>query len=96
LTRIEEVLRKTTGQAWNLRVESVHNDADAPAVQAGDSATMHSRYRRQRTEVLQEPLVKRAFDALGAQIVRVDDGFGVAPTGPTQRTEIDIADGEEA
>lgn len=80
VARVEEALKKVTGQACQFRVESV-GGAAAPA--AGDAAeatgTPPSRYRRQRAEAAQEPLLKRAIDSLGAQIVQVDEGFGGAP-----------------
>jgi hypothetical protein len=80
--RIEEALRKLTGQAWNLRIESVRSEAAAPPVPAAEAEKSPSRYRRQRAEALQEPLVKRAAEALGAQIVQMDEDFGSAPGEP--------------
>jgi DNA polymerase III subunit gamma/tau len=77
--RIEEALRKLTGQVWNLRIESVGNDAGAPPVPAANAEKQLSRYRRRRAEALQEPLVKRASEVLGAQIVQMDDDFGTSP-----------------
>jgi hypothetical protein len=32
-----------------------------------------------RAEAEKEPLLKRLIDVLGAQVVRIDEGFGVAP-----------------
>jgi len=94
VARIEEVLRKTMGQKCQFRVESLGGADSAAQVQAGETATQPSRYRRQRAEVVQEPLLKRALDVLEAQIVQVDDGFGAAPAPPAERT--DAADGEES
>ena len=95
VARIEELLRKLTGRAWNLRIESVSGSAAAsPPPAAAETVTSQSRYRRQRAEALQEPLVKRATEVLGAQIVLVDEGFGAAPTASPERT--DTTDGEEA
>jgi hypothetical protein len=50
-------------------------------------------YHRQRTEAGQEPLVKRAIENLGAQILRVDEGFGTGPALTSDRPE--TADVEE-
>jgi DNA polymerase-3 subunit gamma/tau len=95
VARIEELLGKLTGRAWNLRIESVGGSAAAlPAQAADEMANSPSRYRRQRAEAVQEPLVKRALEVLGAQIVHVDEGFGAAPTAVPERAE--TADGEEA
>jgi DNA polymerase-3 subunit gamma/tau len=88
--RIEEALRKLTGQVWNLRIETVGNDAVSPSVPAAKAEKQLSRYRRQRAEALQEPLVKRASEVLGAQIVQMDDDFGAG------REEPGASSGEEA
>jgi hypothetical protein len=95
VTRVEEVVRKVTGSAWSVRVVADGGSAAAPPAQAAaDEANSQSRYRRQRAEALQEPLVKRAIDVLDAQIVQLDDGFGAGPTVPSERA--DPPDGEEA
>jgi hypothetical protein len=92
--RIEEWLRRITGQACQLRIEAVSGGPTAESAGAADdSASLPSRYRRQRAEVQQEPLLKRAIDVLGAQIVHVDDGFGTAPAAAERG---DVPDGEEA
>jgi DNA polymerase-3 subunit gamma/tau len=75
LSRIEEAVRKVTGQEWAVRIESSGNAAEAPAKGAVPGQGP-SRYRRQRAEALQEPLVKRAAELFGAQIVHIDDDFG--------------------
>src|SRR5262249_3424822 len=88
LTRIEELLRRITGRTLQVRVESVGGLPSAEPVEAvDDSAISSSRYRRQRTEAGQEPLLKRAIDVLGAQVVHLDDGFGAAPGPPGSRSE---------
>jgi hypothetical protein len=95
LARIEEWLKRITGQACQLRIESSGGGPKAESTETPDEvATLPSRYRRQRAEVLQEPLLKRAIEVLGAQIVQMDDGFGGAPAAAAERA--DRADGEEA
>jgi DNA polymerase III subunit gamma/tau len=79
LAKIEEAVRKGTGHPWILRVEGnapAPTTAPAPAVEAAPALPPR---RNHRAEAEKEPLVKRAVDALGAQIVRVEDGFGEAP-----------------
>jgi DNA polymerase-3 subunit gamma/tau len=94
VARIEEWLRRLTGQPCQLRIEAVSGGPTADSTgAAGESANLPSRYRRQRAEVQQEPLLKRAIEVLEAQIVQVDDGFGAAPTSAERG---DAADGEEA
>jgi DNA polymerase III subunit gamma/tau len=91
VTRIEELLRKITGQACQLRIEAV-SAAEAPT-SAPDASQLPSRYRRQRAEAVQAPLLQRAIDVLGAQIIQVDEGFGAAP--PAAGGRPDSANGEE-
>jgi hypothetical protein len=89
LKRIEEVVRKVTGQAYQLRVESVSGDsnglAEAPA--ADDAADSSSRHRGHAAAVENEPLIQRAIEVLGARFVRerTDEGFGAVPTAPPER-----------
>jgi DNA polymerase-3 subunit gamma/tau len=79
LARIEEVIRRVSGQPWQVRVEAVGGPAVASSDAADDSASQPSRSRRQRAEAVQEPLLKRAIDVLGAQLVHLDEDFGAAP-----------------
>jgi DNA polymerase-3 subunit gamma/tau len=81
--RIEEALRKVTGHACQLRIESVGSGAVAASPEnAADATTSQPRSRLKRAEAVQEPLLKRAVDVLGAQVVHVDEGFGTAPPDP--------------
>jgi hypothetical protein len=60
----------------------VEGNAPAPATTptpAVEAAPAPPPRRNHRAEAEKEPLVKRAVDALGAQIVRVEDGFGETP-----------------
>jgi DNA polymerase-3 subunit gamma/tau len=94
VARVEEALRKITGQTCQLRVEGAGGSALANSTEtADDPAQSFSRYRRQRAEAVQEPLLKRAIETLGAQIVQLDDGFGSAPPAAPGREE--SADGQE-
>jgi DNA polymerase-3 subunit gamma/tau len=77
--RIEESLRKVTGHAWQLRIESVGSGAvAAPAQAAAEATTPQLRSRSKRANAVQDPLLKRAADVLGAQVVHMDDDFGTA------------------
>jgi DNA polymerase-3 subunit gamma/tau len=93
VARVEELLRKTTGHGWNVRIESAGGDADSAKTAPVEPENQQSRYRRQRAEALKEPLVKRAIDVLGAQLVEVDEDFGVASNPPPGRGG--EAEGEE-
>jgi len=97
VTRMEEVLRRITGQTCQVRVESPAGGVLAKSpVPAGDPTESISRYRRQRAEASQEPLLKRAIELLGAQIVQVDDGFGAAPSSTTEAERVEATEAEES
>ena len=87
LARIEESLRRLTGQTWQLRIESIGSGAGTAVPEAAvEATTPQTRSRLKRAEAVQEPLLQRAVDVLGAQIVHVDDDFGAA-TGPADVPE---------
>jgi DNA polymerase-3 subunit gamma/tau len=75
LAKIEETLKKLSGRSVTVKIEG---DA-GPVAEAAPAAPPRPR-RNARAEAEKEPLVQRAVEALGAQIVRVDEGFGEAPT----------------
>jgi hypothetical protein len=82
IARVEEALRKQTGKAWNFRVEGGPGAEEAssePARNEGQPVTPVRPRRNYREEAEQEPLIKRAIEVLGAQLVRVEEGFGDAP-----------------
>ncbi|MBY0524180.1 MAG: DNA polymerase III subunit gamma/tau [Gemmataceae bacterium] len=88
MERVESTLRTITGHAWTLRIESAGGDgADRQPAPVEESDSSQSRSRRQRDEALKEPLVQRAIDVLGAQIVRVDEGFSAARAPATERND---------
>src|SRR5262249_9333762 len=90
--QLEEALRKVTGRTWHLRVELETGSpgAASPAPVAEDPETPQSRSRRQRTEAMQTPLLKRAVDTLEPQMIHMDEGFGGAPTaGPGQTVPVE-------
>ncbi len=86
--RVEDLLRRIVGQPCQLRVESVGNGAEPePAETATDAANSQPRSRSNWAERVQDPLLKRAVDVLGAQPLHVDDGFGAAPAPPAGAKE---------
>jgi DNA polymerase-3 subunit gamma/tau len=85
LARMEEGLRRITGLAWAVRIESGGGESNPlPTIAAAETDQTLSRYRRQRSEAMKEPLVKRAMEALAAQIIDVEEGFGVAVASATE------------
>jgi DNA polymerase-3 subunit gamma/tau len=74
-TQVEELLYKLTGQAWQVRVAiSPHTTGNLPGAPAAE--TDGNAQRRMREEMLKKPLIHRAVDLLGAQIVQIEPGFG--------------------
>ena len=96
LARMQEVLRRLTGQPCQVRVESAGGPPPSSPGPPGEPVAMISPYRRQRAEASQEPLLKRAIEMLGAQIVQVDDGFGGAPAAAAEADRPESPDVEEA
>ena len=80
LAKIEAALLRTTGQAWSLRVECIAGPAPTgpPLVTEAPKPTTVRPRRNDRDEAEKEPLIKRALDVLGAQILHVPEGFGTA------------------
>ncbi len=80
-TAIEEavrrVLRAVTQKEWTVRVERL------PAATNPSNLAATPPPRQERTkDLLQLPLFKKAVEVLGAQLVRVDEGFNPAPPVP--------------
>jgi DNA polymerase-3 subunit gamma/tau len=91
LTRIEEALKKAAGRVWHLRIESTAGATSGASREAAteESANPHSVSRRQRQEALQQPLVQRVMEVLGAQVLDMEEGFGSAPPGITDPTAME-------
>jgi DNA polymerase-3 subunit gamma/tau len=80
LMKVETALLRITGRPWTLRVEGMAGPPPvAPTLVADVPQLAPLRPRRNdRDEAEKEPLIKRALEVLGAQILRVPDGFGSA------------------
>jgi DNA polymerase-3 subunit gamma/tau len=94
VARIEQALRKITGQSWNLRIESSSDGPRDSLPTPEPNETPVPRPRKPRAEVEQEPLIKRATDVLEARFVQLDEGFGATPAVSPERPE--PADGEDS
>jgi len=80
VARVEDALRRMTGQPCTLRFETGSPGTTVSPVPASEAPEAPpSRSRRLRAEAMLLPLLKRAMDLMGAQIVHVDEGFGSAP-----------------
>jgi DNA polymerase III subunit gamma/tau len=78
LGRIEDALRKVTGQSWKLRLESIPGNGAVPREPPVPPSAVRSR-RNDAEEAEKVPVIRRAVDIMGAQVVRVDEGFGDDP-----------------
>jgi DNA polymerase-3 subunit gamma/tau len=93
VARIEDLLRQITGQACIVRLDASKADTPPPDGSAAeDTETSLSRTRRQRAEAARQPLVTRAMEVLGAQIVQMDDGFGAALVSAPARPDVPGSD----
>jgi hypothetical protein len=72
IVRLEEALSRLTGQAVSLRCELIEVEGSAPPA----ATKVVPRMQQIRRDAIQEPLVKRALEKLGATLIRVDEGFG--------------------
>ena len=86
VTRIEDALKKVTGQAWSLRIEIettptmdvVGTVSDAPAPET--ALVLRPPRRNPREEAEKVPLVKYALEKLSAQLAQpLPEGFGTKP-----------------
>ena len=88
LAKVEEVLTRIVGEPCSLRLEmaAAAPAENGPLQEKPDPAmTGAAKKQRQRAEVAQLPLVGKAMDVLGGQIVHMDDDFGREarePAGP--------------
>jgi DNA polymerase-3 subunit gamma/tau len=74
--RVQKALLRATGQGWLLRVEALSGPA-APTPPPPAPAAKPRRNDREEAE--KEPLVRRAREVLGAQVVFAEEDFGVTP-----------------
>jgi DNA polymerase-3 subunit gamma/tau len=69
--RLEEALQKITGQEVDVRYETA--DDETAAAKEGARVPRAVQMRRDAAQV---PLVQRALEGMGAQLIRADEGFG--------------------
>ena len=78
---------KVTGETIELRFEMLpQTEPSAPAAPRVPKAV------QMRQSASQDPLVRRAVEELGAQLVKADDGFGVAANREAAPESEDAAD----
>jgi DNA polymerase-3 subunit gamma/tau len=89
LQRVQDALKRLTGQAWTLRLETAPGrNGHAHPVEPAPAAP-------QPPDALRHPLLQRAIEVLDAKLLQVDEGFGRA-TEPAPDAEDDApSDPEE-
>jgi DNA polymerase III subunit gamma/tau len=81
LGRIEDALRKITGQAWKLRLESLPGNGAVSRDPVVPPSPVRPR-QNGAEEAERVAVVKRAVELMGARVIRVDEGFGDPLAGP--------------
>lgn len=79
LSRIQESLNRISGQAWVLRVQSVPDPIGMEAAKAEPAPEPARPKENPKDAAEKDPLVRKALEVFGGQIVRADAGFGVYP-----------------
>jgi DNA polymerase-3 subunit gamma/tau len=88
VSRVEALLQSLTGSKWTLRFEPPSGQPmGQKAEPSANPAREQSPYRRKQAEALKEPLVRKAIERMGAQIVEVDEGFGAATAPAPQNSD---------
>jgi len=87
LARLETALQKLTGRPTTVRFDLTQGDGPPP-----QEAKAVPRVQQQRRDALQEPLVRRAVESLGATLIRADEGFGSIPNNENSQPEADDTD----
>jgi len=79
MAKLGEILSRVLGQPATIRIEWTDDAAEAPGAKSSAALSM-GQQRQLRADLMQVPFVKKASDVLGAQIIRVDEGFGASTT----------------
>jgi DNA polymerase-3 subunit gamma/tau len=81
LGRIEDALRKITGQPWKLRLETLPGNGAVTRDPVVPAPPVRSR-QNGAEEAERVAIVRRAVELMGARVIRVDEGFGEPAGGP--------------
>ncbi|MCI0742289.1 MAG: DNA polymerase III subunit gamma/tau [Gemmataceae bacterium] len=94
IKRVEELLNKITSQTCSVRLEwiapATETNGSAPSSAPTPSESPMARIRKQRVEAGKQPLVGRAMELLGGQVLQMDEAFG-----QQSNSEIEVESGAE-
>jgi DNA polymerase-3 subunit gamma/tau len=95
--RVQEALRRLTGQEWTLVIESAYgrNGHRAPQQTELPVATLPAATPA-GPDALRQPLVERVVELLGGKLMQMDEGFGSVPETPADEFAATMTDTEEA
>jgi hypothetical protein len=79
LQRIQDTLKRVTGQDWAVRLETVRGSNGRPRPLAVTAPTV-----AQAPAALDHPLIQRALEVLDAKLLQVEEGFGMAAPAPDE------------
>lgn len=85
--RLVDVIRRVTGENWDVRLESGQNGQETPVSKLAPQPAIPAG---------QHPLVKSVIDLLGAKLLRVDDGFGQIESGASDDEQPPVVETEES
>jgi len=88
VVRIEETLREH-GHEWAVRVEvEAMPAADVTGEQSAEQPAAPLTNRLREREALQNPLLARATEVLGARLMRMEEGFGQQAAAPETNADV--------
>ena len=91
IEEISKTLKKITGLDWQVRIDELPPDPKAtPAAGANGKGNSPA---SKRSDFLQLPFIQAAVDVLGAQLMKVEDGFDPNPV--RALAPADVADEDE-
>ena len=74
---IRKTLKKITGNDWQIRIEELPPDPKTTRVESSNGKPTGAASKR--NDLLQLPFIRAAVDVLGAQLMKVEDGFDPNP-----------------
>src|SRR5262249_33161200 len=89
--QLEELLEAITGARPSIRFDFA---AAKTAAQSAPAESGSQRRRRQQEAVMKEPLLAKAVEVLGAQLVSMDEGFGESRSTAPAAAPSDFGDDE--
>ncbi|HTK76884.1 MAG TPA: hypothetical protein VL371_16575, partial [Gemmataceae bacterium] len=95
--RVQEALRRLTGQEWTLVVESAYgrNGHRAPPAVATPNEPPPAPTTA-GPDALKQPLIERVVELLGGKLMQMDEGFGTALEMSSDEIGATTTDSEEA